>query len=220
MHALRVLFVLALGAVGWSLASDPRIATGPLGGQGSLIVAGFLVAAVVVVALDVFFIPRKSLAAISGLFFGLIVGMVVAFGLSLIIDLLESAFVPRDPTDSQESFVSAVKLAIGVICCYLAVSFVLQTKDDVRFVIPYVEFAKDTKGGRPFVLDTSVIIDGRIADVANTRILEAELNAAEIPARAYGKRDSNHSRLNNDLGKPDDPATEEFYKFLDPLVAR
>jgi arylformamidase len=50
--------------------------------------------------------------------------------------------------------------------------------------------------------------------------LESVLKAAEIPARAYGKSDSNHSRLNNDLGKPDDPATEEFYKFLDPLAGR
>ncbi len=175
MHALRVLFVLALGAVGWSLASDPRVATGPLAGQGLFIVSGFLVVAVMVVALDVFFIPRKSLAAISGLFFGLIVGMVVAYGLSLIIDLLVAANVPGELSESQASFVSAVKLAIGVICCYMAVSFVLQTKDDVRFVIPYVEFAKETKGSRPLVLDTSVIIDGRIADIANTRILEAEL---------------------------------------------
>lgn len=175
MHALRVLFVLTLGAVGWSLASDPRIATGPLAGQGLFIVSGFLVAAVIVVALDVFFIPRKSLTAISGLFFGLIVGMVVAYGLSLIINLLVAANVPGELSESQASFVSAVKLAIGVICCYLAVSFVLQTKDDVRFVIPYVEFAKETKGTRPLVLDTSVIIDGRIADIANTQVLEAEL---------------------------------------------
>ena len=48
--------------------------------------------------------------------------------------------------------------------------------------------------------------------------LEAVLKEAEIPVRAYGKRDSNHSRLNNDLGKPDDPATQQLYKFLDPLV--
>jgi uncharacterized protein YacL len=68
-----------------------------------------------------------------------------------------------------------LKLAIGVICCYLAVSFILQTKDDVRFVIPYVEFAKETKGSKPMVLDTSVIIDGRIADIASTRIIESEL---------------------------------------------
>lgn len=53
---------------------------------------------------------------------------------------------------------------------------------------------------------------------AQARRLEAVLKEANIPAKAYGKRDSNHSRLNNDLGKPDDPATAEFYKFLDKYV--
>lgn len=177
--ALRVVFVLTLGAVGWGLASD--LATPSSGGagrlalHGDLIMASFAVAAVIVIAVDVFFIPRKSLSAISGVFFGLIVGMVIAFGLSLIIDLIARANVPGELTDTQRSIISALKLAIGVVCCYLAVSFILQTKDDVRFVIPYVEFAKETKGGRPMVLDTSVIVDGRIADIANTRIITAEL---------------------------------------------
>jgi len=177
--ALRVVFVLALGAVGWGLASDlarPSLTgAGRLAQHGDLIMASFAVAAVIVIAVDVFFVPRKSLSAISGVFFGLIVGMVIAFGLSLIIDLIARANIPGELTDTQRSMVSALKLAIGVVCCYLAVSFILQTKDDVRFVIPYVEFAKETKGGRPMVLDTSVIVDGRIADIANTRIITAEL---------------------------------------------
>jgi hypothetical protein len=46
------------------------------------------------------------------------------------------------------------------------------------------------------------------------------LKAAAIPAKSYGKSDSNHSRLNDDLGKPDDPATQEFYKFLEPLIGQ
>jgi acetyl esterase/lipase len=49
---------------------------------------------------------------------------------------------------------------------------------------------------------------------AQARRLESVLQQADIPARAFGKRDSNHSRLNNDLGKPDDPATEAFFEFL------
>ena len=53
---------------------------------------------------------------------------------------------------------------------------------------------------------------------AQAQLLESTLRAADIPARAYGKSDSNHSRLNNDLGQPDDPATQELYKFLDPLL--
>ncbi len=175
MIALRVVFVLVLTAVGWSLASDERYVTGVLAENRDLIVAGFAGLALVFIALDIF-VPRKSLSAISGLFFGLVVGMVVAYGLALIVDLLVEANVPGgELSDSAASFVSAVKLAIGVICCYLTVSFILQTKDDVRFVIPYVEFAKETKGVRPFVLDTSVIVDGRIADIAATRIIESEL---------------------------------------------
>jgi len=55
---------------------------------------------------------------------------------------------------------------------------------------------------------------------AQAQRLESVLKAADVPARAYGKRDTNHSRLNNDLGKPEDPATKEFYRFLDPLVGR
>jgi hypothetical protein len=55
---------------------------------------------------------------------------------------------------------------------------------------------------------------------AQAQRLESVLKAADVPTRAYGKRDTNHSRLNNDLGKPEDPATKEFYRFLDPLVGR
>jgi hypothetical protein len=45
------------------------------------------------------------------------------------------------------------------------------------------------------------------------------LQQADVPVQAYGKGDTNHSRLNNDLGKPDDPATQELYKFLDRYSA-
>jgi uncharacterized protein YacL len=51
----------------------------------------------------------------------------------------------------------------------------LQTKDEFRFIIPYVEFSKQVKGSKPFILDTSVIIDGRIADLCDTRIIESKL---------------------------------------------
>src|SRR5690606_22177579 len=58
---------------------------------------------------------------------------------------------------------------------YLAISFILQTKDDFRFVIPYVEFSKQTKGVRQILLDTSVLIDGRITDIADTGMLDSQL---------------------------------------------
>jgi len=69
----------------------------------------------------------------------------------------------------------ALSLIITVICCYIAISTLLQTKDEFRFIIPYVEFSKQVKGGKPLVLDTSVIIDGRIADICDTRFIDNKL---------------------------------------------
>lgn len=73
------------------------------------------------------------------------------------------------------------------------------------------------KGIPPFLI---LYFSGNPATRAQAGRLENVLKAAGIPVKAYGKRDSNHSRLNNDLGKPDDPATVELYEFLDPLVGR
>ncbi|MBU0717671.1 MAG: PIN domain-containing protein [Planctomycetes bacterium] len=175
MVILRLVFLLVLMAVGFSLASEERFARDVLPHRDVIVIL-FTGVGLTVIGLDIF-VPRKSLAAISGVFFGLIVGMVVAYGLSLVIDLLlEAKVTGGDPADpGTASFISAVKLALGVVCCYLTVSFILQTKDDIRFVIPYVEFSKETKGAKPFVLDTSVIIDGRIADIANTGVIDSEL---------------------------------------------
>ena len=76
--------------------------------------------------------------------------------------------------------------------------------------------AKD-KDIPPFLI---LFFPGNPDTMAQARRLESVLKEAKIPAAVYGKRDSNHSRLNNDLGKSDDPATQELYKFLDPLVGR
>jgi uncharacterized protein YacL len=69
----------------------------------------------------------------------------------------------------------ALSLIITVICCYIAISTLLQTKDEFRFIIPYVEFSKQVKGSKSLVLDTSVIIDGRIADICDTRFIDTKL---------------------------------------------
>jgi len=66
-------------------------------------------------------------------------------------------------------------LMLTVVCCYVSVSVLIQTKDEFRFIIPYVEFSKQLKGTKPLVLDTSVIIDGRIADVCETGFIDGTL---------------------------------------------
>ncbi|MCL2120289.1 MAG: PIN domain-containing protein, partial [Planctomycetaceae bacterium] len=72
-------------------------------------------------------------------------------------------------------FTGMIMPIMAVNLCYLSVSFLLQTGGDFRFIIPYVEFQKNVKGIKPFILDTSVIIDGRIADVVETSLIDNRL---------------------------------------------
>lgn len=73
--------------------------------------------------------------------------------------------------------------------------------------------AKD-KGIPPFLI---LHVSGHPDTTAQARRLGSVLEAAEIPARVFGARESTHNKLNNDLGLPDDPATQELFKFLEPL---
>jgi len=113
---------------------------------------------------------QKQITTISAIYFGLLLGLLVGWLFALALrPLFESAF-PGLPRVTQ-----VVEVAIMVVCCYVTISTLLQTKDEFRFIIPYVEFSKQVKGGRPLVLDTSVIIDGRIADVCDTRLIDTKL---------------------------------------------
>jgi len=171
-YFLRTFLVLALLAVGMSYAEKGEL----LGESRTLLILGAVVLSALVIAVDSM-ISRKSLQALAGVFFGLTVGLLVTYGLTLVLDLLVWAFKPDlAPIDGKDQAAIAItKVLLGIITCYLCVSFILQTKDDVRFVIPYVEFAKQIKGQRPVILDTSVIIDGRIADICETGIIDQKL---------------------------------------------
>jgi uncharacterized protein YacL len=166
LWGLRGLFVVLIAAVAFTIGDDFEGQSMRLWSMLSAIGV-----ALVLIGVDMF-LRRKSLAALSGAFLGLVVGMVAAWGLGLILDSLIKSVAPDV---AGGSVVGAVKLMVGTVCCYLTISFILQTKDDIRFVIPYVEFAKQTRGNRPLVLDTSVIIDGRIADICETRIIDSPL---------------------------------------------
>jgi uncharacterized protein YacL len=133
--------------------------------------------ALAIIAVDAF-IRRKKLAAISGLFLGVVAGLVVAFALSFIVDLIGLLIKPQVDPAKQDSFMQllqGIKVFIGLVSCYVATSLVLQTKDSIRFVIPYVEFSKQIRGNRPIIVDTNIVIDGRILDILDTKLIQTTL---------------------------------------------
>jgi uncharacterized protein YacL len=114
--------------------------------------------------------PKKSLFTLTGVFFGLLIGMFIGWALNQVIIMMND-FYWQLPKDTLEMGLRLADLCI----CYLCISIVIRTKDDFRFLVPYVEFTRQTRGLRPLVLDTSVIIDGRIADIAQTKLFDAPL---------------------------------------------
>jgi uncharacterized protein YacL len=129
---------------------------------------------VFIVSIDIL-APRKKLVVFSGTFLGLLVGLIIAYALSFIVQLIVEQWIGGADADQRRKLIEVLDLLLGVVACYLSISFILQTKDDFRFVIPYVEFSKQTKGARPILLDTSVLIDGRITDIVQTGIIESQL---------------------------------------------
>ncbi|MDY3552895.1 PIN domain-containing protein [Gemmata sp. JC717] len=113
---------------------------------------------------------QKQITTISAVYFGLLLGLLLGYLFSIaLVPVLASTFGEGSP------LILLGRVLLTVVCCYVTISTFLQTKDEFRFIIPYVEFSKQVKGGRPLVLDTSVIIDGRIADVCDTRLIDTRL---------------------------------------------
>jgi uncharacterized protein YacL len=140
----------------------------------------------------------KQITTISAIYFGLLLGLLLGHMMSTALEPFVFEWeTPRETpgasftveavgkttykltqtgrNDSRAQSKALMSLLLTVFCCYISISTLLQTKDEFRFIIPYVEFSKQLKGPKPLLLDTSVIIDGRIADVSNTRFLDTKL---------------------------------------------
>lgn len=117
-------------------------------------------------------IPRKKIATIAGVLLGLMGGLLATVAVSLIIELVAESW---DVATYYPAFIVPLKILFGIAFCYLGITTVLQTQDDFRLVIPYVEFAKQMRGVRPLLLDSSALIDARIVEIAETGISQAPI---------------------------------------------
>lgn len=148
--------------------------------------------------------PKRKLTAMAGVFFGLLVGMFISAVLAQAVDMIGETYRIQLVEDARV----AIKWMMGICICYFTISIVMRTKDDFRFVIPYVEFAKQTKGSRPLILDTSAIVDGRIADLCESRLFDAPvvvprfvLNELQLIADSADKLKRNRGRRGLDVLK-------------------
>ena len=114
------------------------------------------------------FTPRKRIEVISAIYFGLLIGVLLSY-------MLMQTMTPLLESLKLLKYEGPIKLVLTLMVTFLSTSLLVQTRDDFRFVIPYVEFARELKGVRPLILDSSALIDGRIADVVETKILDSRM---------------------------------------------
>jgi uncharacterized protein YacL len=104
---------------------------------------------------------RGFSSSLFGLIFGLIVGRMVG-------DIFN--FIPMSP-----EYLSLIKISTILVFCYLGMVMAVRGRDEFNIIIPYVRLKKQGQAEEVTVLDTSVIIDGRIVDIMRTRFIESKL---------------------------------------------
>lgn len=108
---------------------------------------------------------RVSVRGLSSVVCGLLFGIIMA---KLVADIL--ALLPYG-----ESFHSSLRVVLTLIFSYLGAVIALRGKDEFNLIIPYVRFKRtDLKEG-VVLLDTSAIIDGRVADIYRSHFLSGRL---------------------------------------------
>lgn len=156
---IRIFFIVASAAAGYQIGCLLR-------GQGtpfSFMTAGIgAVLALGIILLEVA-TKRVSIKGLSSAVFGLILGLIMA---RLVIGL-SFGFIPMDEVTK-----TSVTMIVTLIFIYLGMLIAIGGKDEFNLVIPYVKLARQDQKEEIVILDTSVIIDGRIADICKTKFIE------------------------------------------------
>lgn len=158
VNLLRVLFITFSAAIGGIVTAET---------QGNS-VPGILVGAVfgLIVVLADRLLKGFSLRAFSSATFGLLLGLLFA-------NLLTASDILRYQSDTVQW---AARLVVYCTFGYLGMMLAMRSnRDEFSLIIPYVRFARETTQHEPLVVDTNIIIDGRIADLCATGFLSRSL---------------------------------------------
>src|SRR5437867_1332937 len=158
VNLLRVLFVVFCAAIGGLVTSalEERSLPGVILG---------LVVGLFIVLIDRL-LKGFSLRAFSSATFGLLCGLLFA-------NLLMASDVLHYQSETTQW---TARLIVYAAFGYLGTMLAMRSnRDEFSLIIPYVRFARETTQHEPLILDTNVIIDGRIVDLCASGFLSRSL---------------------------------------------
>lgn len=164
IHIIRLLFLLSCALFGYFLSQIDIFQLIQVPGSHFIGMVFGLLIGLFVISLDIYFkrfTVRNILATLIGLALGLTVHR-----------LYMSVF---RYTDLTPEMISQIGLISAIIFSYLSVVTILRGQDEVAVMIPFVKLDAKGSGEELILLDTSVIIDGRIADICQTHFISGKL---------------------------------------------
>jgi uncharacterized protein YacL len=158
VNLLRVLFVTFCAAIGGTVTAEIQ------GNAIPGVLIGVVFALVIVLADRL--LKGFSLRAFSSATFGLLLGLLFA-------NLLTATDILRYQSDAVQW---AARLVVYCTFGYLGMMLAMRSnRDEFSLIIPYVRFTREATQREPVVVDTNIIIDGRIADLCATGFLSRAL---------------------------------------------
>jgi uncharacterized protein YacL len=157
---IRLIFILLCTAAGWLVCytvedwDQHRKLAAFIGGS----------IGVLAVLTDVL-LKGFSLRGLSAITFGLGVGTLISYLVGT-----SPLFVGADP-----QYMYLTQLSLFLVATYLCAVIALRGKDEFNLVIPYVRFVPHEVDTPLVVVDTSALIDGRIAKICEAGFLSAAL---------------------------------------------
>jgi len=120
---------------------------------------GFLVSLIIILA--EFSMRKVSLSGLSAGVFGLVFGLLMA-------KLITDSFILQSINQMNETLALVMQVVLTLIFCYFGMTLAIRGKDEFNLIIPYVKFTRQDRRDDITIIDTSVIIDGRIVDLCET----------------------------------------------------
>jgi len=153
---VRLLVIIAGPIIGYF-----QISAGPKG-----ILIG--TAAAILVILVEILIEKVALDTMIAGGIGIILGLIAAKLIDYSVALMENRAV--------ETFFKSYSLLIKIVLAYIGMVLAIRKKEELELLDRNIAFSSKRRGGATMkVVDTSALIDGRIADICETKFLEGTL---------------------------------------------
>jgi uncharacterized protein YacL len=161
LWAIRLLFLALCTLAGFALSQVRPEYVGQDYGAAYGILIGFGFGGLLIAVDEM--LKGFSLRAFSATTFGLLLGWLVAL-------LVEKSGLFEN---AEPKTLWLIRLALFLSFGYIGIVLAMRSnKEDFSLIIPYVRFAPRNQPENFLLLDTSVIIDGRVAELLETKLIE------------------------------------------------